>query len=59
MNLFVLSLCILVVIKYREPVDFVEFIWRKIEWNNIFWQEGKEHEIIYPNLIQLIINKIL
>lgn len=58
-NIFVLALRILAAIKYREPVDFAEFVWKRIKKNITFWQEGKEHEIIYPRLIQLLIKNNL
>eukprot|EP01018_Ginkgo_biloba_P026964 Gb_02293 [translate_table: standard] len=58
-NLFAPALQILVTIKYQESVDFAEFILKKVERNIIFWQEGKEHEIIYLGILQLIINQAL
>eukprot|EP01018_Ginkgo_biloba_P001048 Gb_21471 [translate_table: standard] len=58
-NLFGPSLRILAAIKYRELVDFANFILKKIERNIIIWQEGKEHEIIYLGILQLIINQAL
>eukprot|EP01018_Ginkgo_biloba_P005289 Gb_27620 [translate_table: standard] len=32
---------------------------KKVERKIIFWQEGKKHEIIYPSILQLIINHVV
>lgn len=55
-SLFASALRILAAIKYGELVDFADFM-RRIERNISLWQEGKEHEIIYPGLLQLLIGQ--
>eukprot|EP01018_Ginkgo_biloba_P031511 Gb_22862 [translate_table: standard] len=47
---------LLLAIRYKESVDYVDFMMKRIKKNIIAWQEGKGHEIIYPSMLQLIIN---
>eukprot|EP01018_Ginkgo_biloba_P038562 Gb_09909 [translate_table: standard] len=58
-NMFVLALRLLLAIRNKEPIDYVDFTMKRIEKNTIAWQEGKEHEIIYPSMLQLIINQTM
>eukprot|EP01018_Ginkgo_biloba_P001206 Gb_41328 [translate_table: standard] len=56
-SLFAPALRILAAIKYGEPVGFADFMRRRIKRNISLWQEGKEHEIIYPGVLQLLIGQ--